>query len=138
MGVSSSATTVTNVLGATSGFALIGAFLSDSYITRSRTILLFGPLEFLGYGLLALQAYLHSVHQLAILKQKQVSAKKSMAGMPPCCMQPCISAHLVMVVCVLACHPSEQISLTMKIPLSHTSNPASLIGTPLGSPLEVL
>ena len=47
MGVSSSATTVTNVLGATSGFALIGAFLSDSYITRSRTILLFGPLEFL-------------------------------------------------------------------------------------------
>ncbi|KAJ1271659.1 hypothetical protein BS78_06G143600 [Paspalum vaginatum] len=47
MRVSSSATTVTNVLGATSGFALIGAFLSDSYITRSRTILLFGPLEFL-------------------------------------------------------------------------------------------
>jgi peptide/histidine transporter 3/4 len=47
MGVSSSATTVTNFIGATSGFALLGAFLSDSYITRSRTILLFGPLEFL-------------------------------------------------------------------------------------------
>jgi hypothetical protein len=47
MGVSDSATTVTNFVGATSGFALIGAFLSDSYITRSRTILLFGPLEFL-------------------------------------------------------------------------------------------
>lgn len=47
MGVSGSATTVTNLVGATSGFALIGAFLSDSYITRSRTILLFGPLEFL-------------------------------------------------------------------------------------------
>ena len=47
MGVSSSATTVTNFVGATSGFALIGAFLSDSYISRSRTILLFGPLEFL-------------------------------------------------------------------------------------------
>ncbi|XP_021319481.1 protein NRT1/ PTR FAMILY 4.3 isoform X1 [Sorghum bicolor] len=62
MGVSRSATTVTNVLGATSGFALIGAFLSDSYITRSRTILIFGPLEFLGYGLLALQAHLPSLH----------------------------------------------------------------------------
>ena len=47
MGVSSSATTVTNFVGATCGFALIGAFLSDSYLTRSRTILLFGPLEFL-------------------------------------------------------------------------------------------
>uniref|UniRef100_J3LZ52 Major facilitator superfamily (MFS) profile domain-containing protein n=1 Tax=Oryza brachyantha TaxID=4533 RepID=J3LZ52_ORYBR len=61
MGVSSSSTTVTNVLGATSGFALLGAFLSDSYITRARTILLFGPLEFLGYGLLALQAHLPSL-----------------------------------------------------------------------------
>jgi solute carrier family 15 (peptide/histidine transporter), member 3/4 len=47
MGVSDSATTITNFVGATSGFALIGAFLSDSYITRSRTILFFGPLEFL-------------------------------------------------------------------------------------------
>jgi hypothetical protein len=47
MGLSNSATTVTNFVGATSGFALIGAFLSDSYISRSRTILLFGPLEFL-------------------------------------------------------------------------------------------
>jgi hypothetical protein len=47
MGVSGSATTVTNFVGATSGFSLIGAFLSDSYITRSKTILLFGPLEFL-------------------------------------------------------------------------------------------
>ncbi|EAY94655.1 hypothetical protein OsI_16433 [Oryza sativa Indica Group] len=62
MGVSSSATTVTNFIGATSGFALLGAFLSDSYITRSRTILLFGPLEFLALGLLALQAYLPSLH----------------------------------------------------------------------------
>ncbi|KAG2567084.1 hypothetical protein PVAP13_7NG221900 [Panicum virgatum] len=62
MGVSSSATTVTNFVGATCGFALIGAFLSDSYLTRSTTILLFGPLEFLGYGLLALQAYLPSLH----------------------------------------------------------------------------
>ena len=47
MGVSSSATTITNFVGATSGFSLIGAFLSDSYISRSKTILLFGPLEFL-------------------------------------------------------------------------------------------
>lgn len=52
MGVSSSATTVTNFVGATCGFSFIGAFLSDSYITRSTTILLFGPLEILVIRLL--------------------------------------------------------------------------------------
>ncbi|CAM0901527.1 unnamed protein product [Alopecurus aequalis] len=62
MGVSGSVTTATKFIGATSGFAMIGAFLSDSYITRSRTMLLFGPFMFLGYGLLALQAYLPSLH----------------------------------------------------------------------------
>ncbi|KAM0904108.1 hypothetical protein ACQ4PT_018222 [Festuca glaucescens] len=62
MGVSGSATTATNFIGATSGFALIGAFLSDSYITRARTMVLFGPFMFLGYGLLALQAHLPSLH----------------------------------------------------------------------------
>jgi hypothetical protein len=52
MGISDSATTVTNLVGATCGFALIGAFLSDSYIMRSTTILLFGPLMFLVMRLL--------------------------------------------------------------------------------------
>lgn len=47
MGVSSSSTTVTNFLGAMCGFALLGGFLSDSYITGSKTILLFGPFLFL-------------------------------------------------------------------------------------------
>uniref|UniRef100_A0A453CAF1 Uncharacterized protein n=1 Tax=Aegilops tauschii subsp. strangulata TaxID=200361 RepID=A0A453CAF1_AEGTS len=47
MGVSASATTTTNFFGATSGFAMIAAFLSDSYITRFRTMLLFGPFMFL-------------------------------------------------------------------------------------------
>jgi solute carrier family 15 (peptide/histidine transporter), member 3/4 len=57
MGVSDSVTTTTNFVGATYGFALIGAFLSDSYITRSRTILLFGPLEFLVIFLLDIFNY---------------------------------------------------------------------------------
>jgi phosphate/sulfate permease len=47
MGVSGSTTTATNFIGATSGFALIAAFLSDSYITRARTMLLFAPFMFL-------------------------------------------------------------------------------------------
>ncbi|XP_010930188.1 protein NRT1/ PTR FAMILY 4.6 [Elaeis guineensis] len=62
MGISSSSTTVTNFIGAACGFALLGAFLSDSYITRFKTILIFGPVDFLGYALLALQAHLPSLH----------------------------------------------------------------------------
>ncbi|CAO2168958.1 unnamed protein product [Urochloa humidicola] len=58
MGISGSSTTITNFVGAMCGFALLGAFLSDSYITGSKTIILFGPLLFLGYALLALQAHL--------------------------------------------------------------------------------
>jgi solute carrier family 15 (peptide/histidine transporter), member 3/4 len=46
------------------------------------------------------------------------------------CMQPCISVHLVKVVSVLVCHPSEQTSLTMKILASPASSPVSLTGTP--------
>ncbi|CAL5031301.1 unnamed protein product [Urochloa decumbens] len=80
MGVSSSATMVTNFVGATSGFALIGAFLSDSYLTRSKTILLFGPLEFLGYGLLALQAYLPSFHPPSCNVEDELTNCKEVHG----------------------------------------------------------
>ncbi|MCL7035265.1 hypothetical protein MKW94_009752 [Papaver nudicaule] len=61
MDVATSSTTVTNFIGVSCAFALIGGFLSDSYITRFKTIVLFGPLEFLGFGLLALQAHLPSL-----------------------------------------------------------------------------
>ncbi|PUZ47768.1 hypothetical protein GQ55_7G192800 [Panicum hallii var. hallii] len=80
MGVSGSATTVTNFVGATSGFSLIGAFLSDSYITRSKTILLFGPLEFLGYGLLALQAHVPSLHPPPCNIEAELSNCKEVRG----------------------------------------------------------
>uniref|UniRef100_A0A8I6X592 Uncharacterized protein n=1 Tax=Hordeum vulgare subsp. vulgare TaxID=112509 RepID=A0A8I6X592_HORVV len=80
MGVSGSATTVTNLVGATCGFALIGAFLSDSYIMRSRTILVFGPLMFLGYGLLALQAYLPSLHPAPCNIEADLSRCKEVHG----------------------------------------------------------
>ncbi|XP_047067048.1 protein NRT1/ PTR FAMILY 4.5-like [Lolium rigidum] len=80
MGVSDSATTVTNLVGTTCGFALIGAFLSDSYIMRSTTILLFGPLMFLGYGLLALQAHLPSLHPAPCNVEAELSSCKEVHG----------------------------------------------------------
>ena len=79
----------------------------------------------------------HSIHHLATLKLNSVTAKRSVVGMLHYFIQPCMSVHLVKVACVLACHPSEQISLTMKIPLSPGNSPASLTGSPSGSPLEV-
>ncbi|PKA55930.1 Nitrate transporter 1.2 [Apostasia shenzhenica] len=59
--IASSSTMVTNFIGATSAFALLGAFLSDSYITRFKCMLIFGPMDFLGYALLTLQAHLSSL-----------------------------------------------------------------------------
>ncbi|GJN08186.1 hypothetical protein PR202_ga26080 [Eleusine coracana subsp. coracana] len=57
----------------------------------------------------------HFVHRLVILRQNQVTARRSMAGTLYYCMQPYISVHLAKVVSAPACHPSEQTSLTMKI-----------------------
>ncbi|XXG62208.1 hypothetical protein AAC387_Pa05g0619 [Persea americana] len=61
MGVGTASTNVTNFIGMSCAFALLGGFLSDSYMTRFKTILIFGPVEFLGYGLLALQAHVPSL-----------------------------------------------------------------------------
>ncbi|PVH35500.1 hypothetical protein PAHAL_7G200800 [Panicum hallii] len=106
MGVSSSATTVTNVLGATSGFAMIGAFLSDSYITRSTTILLFGPLEFLGYGLLALQAYLPSLRPPACNIEAEASNCKEVHGWNATLLYAALYISALGDGCMRACMPS--------------------------------
>ncbi|KAL6652478.1 hypothetical protein ACP70R_011403 [Stipagrostis hirtigluma subsp. patula] len=106
MGVSGSATTVTNLAGATSGFALIGAFLSDSYITRSRTILLFGPLMFLGYGLLALQAYLPSLHPPPCNIEDELSNCKVVHGWNATLFYAALYVSAFGEGCVRACMPS--------------------------------
>ncbi|KAL6903590.1 hypothetical protein ACP4OV_004403 [Aristida adscensionis] len=106
MGVSGSATTVTNLVGATSGFALIGAFLSDSYITRSKTILLFGPLEFLGYGLLALQAHLPSLHPPPCNMEAELSNCKEVNGWKAALFYAALYISAFGEGCVRACLPS--------------------------------
>ncbi|XP_043705620.1 protein NRT1/ PTR FAMILY 4.5-like [Telopea speciosissima] len=78
MDVATASTTVTNFFGTTCAFALLGAFISDSYLTRFKTLLLFAPLVILvslslslslsqpliwklGFVMLTLQAYLPSL-----------------------------------------------------------------------------
>ncbi|MCL7026721.1 hypothetical protein MKW94_021974 [Papaver nudicaule] len=61
MDIGTSISTITIIIGVTCGFALVGGFFSDSYITRFTGILIFGPIQFLGYVLLALQAHFPSL-----------------------------------------------------------------------------
>ncbi|KAL6842267.1 hypothetical protein ACP4OV_027915 [Aristida adscensionis] len=62
MGVADASTTVTNFIGAMCAFALLGAFLSDSYINSARTLLMSALLVILGLVLLAMQAHHPSLH----------------------------------------------------------------------------
>ncbi|XXG84743.1 hypothetical protein AAC387_Pa10g2199 [Persea americana] len=54
--LSGAATTVTNFLGTAFTLTLLGGFISDSYLNRLNTSLLFGAIEVLGYVLLIVQA----------------------------------------------------------------------------------
>ncbi|TKW25094.1 hypothetical protein SEVIR_3G094200v4 [Setaria viridis] len=62
MGIADASTTATNLYGAICVFTLFGAFISDSYIKRFYTILIFATIEILGYMLLACQAHFPSLH----------------------------------------------------------------------------
>ncbi|XWS25684.1 hypothetical protein CRYUN_Cryun27aG0088800 [Craigia yunnanensis] len=56
-----SATTLTNFMGTSFLLALFGGFISDTYLSRFKTCVLFGCIELLGYALLAVQAHFHSL-----------------------------------------------------------------------------
>ncbi|CAD5197089.1 unnamed protein product [Musa acuminata subsp. malaccensis] len=57
-----SSTTLTNFVGATFLLPIVGGFISDTYMTRLNTALLFGFFEIAGYILLAVQAHKSSLH----------------------------------------------------------------------------
>ncbi|XP_022144216.1 protein NRT1/ PTR FAMILY 4.5-like isoform X2 [Momordica charantia] len=52
-----SATTLTNFMGTTFLLTLLGGFISDTYLSRFKTCLIFASIEFMGYGLLTAQAH---------------------------------------------------------------------------------
>ncbi|KAJ4824043.1 hypothetical protein Tsubulata_007441 [Turnera subulata] len=52
-----SATTLTNFMGTSFLLALFGGFISDTYLSRFKTAVLFGCFELLGYALLTVQAH---------------------------------------------------------------------------------
>ncbi|XP_059071500.1 protein NRT1/ PTR FAMILY 4.5-like [Cryptomeria japonica] len=56
-----SSTTLTNLMGASFLLALFGAFLSDAYINRFNTNIIFASIEVVGYLLLTMQAHFPSL-----------------------------------------------------------------------------
>ncbi|XP_061370996.1 protein NRT1/ PTR FAMILY 4.5-like [Gastrolobium bilobum] len=60
--LSSSANTLTNFMGSTFLLSLVGGFISDTYLNRLTTCLLFGSLEVMALVLLTVQAALDHLH----------------------------------------------------------------------------
>ncbi|XP_062158365.1 protein NRT1/ PTR FAMILY 4.5-like [Alnus glutinosa] len=56
-----SAATLTNFMGTAFLLTLVGGFICDTYLSRFKTCVLFGLIEFLGYGLLTVQAHFHQL-----------------------------------------------------------------------------
>ncbi|XP_027192985.1 protein NRT1/ PTR FAMILY 4.5-like [Cicer arietinum] len=54
---SGSSTTTTNFLGTTFLLTVVGGFISDTYMNRLNTCILFGIIQLLGYALLVIQSY---------------------------------------------------------------------------------
>ncbi|XP_057973353.1 protein NRT1/ PTR FAMILY 4.5-like isoform X2 [Malania oleifera] len=55
--ITRSATTLTNFIGTSLMLSLFGGFVSDTYLSRFNTCVLFGCIELLGYALLTIQAH---------------------------------------------------------------------------------
>jgi peptide/histidine transporter 3/4 len=55
--ITKSSTTLTNYMGASFTLALLGGLISDTYLSRFKTVLLFACFELLGYGVLTAQAH---------------------------------------------------------------------------------
>ncbi|XP_019427470.1 PREDICTED: protein NRT1/ PTR FAMILY 4.6-like [Lupinus angustifolius] len=60
--LASSANTLTNFMGSTFLLSLVGGFISDTYLNRLTTCLIFGSLEVLALVLLTIQAALPHLH----------------------------------------------------------------------------
>ncbi|KAJ1393314.1 Proton-dependent oligopeptide transporter family [Sesbania bispinosa] len=60
--LSSSANTLTNFMGSTFLLSLVGGFISDTYLNRFTTCLLFGSLEVLALAMLTVQAASDHLH----------------------------------------------------------------------------
>lgn len=59
-----SANTLTNFLGTSFILAILGGLISDTFLTRFKTTVLFGCVELLGYVILFIQAHFHQLRPI--------------------------------------------------------------------------
>ncbi|KAG8654721.1 protein NRT1/ PTR FAMILY 4.5 [Manihot esculenta] len=59
-----SATSLTNFMGTSFLLALFGGFISDTFLSRFKTCVLFGCIELLGYAVLTVQAHFHQLRPI--------------------------------------------------------------------------
>ncbi|KAK3228996.1 hypothetical protein Dsin_000877 [Dipteronia sinensis] len=60
--VAGAANTLTNLMGSTFLLSIVGGFISDTYLTRLQTALVFGSIEIMGLVLLTVQAHEKNLH----------------------------------------------------------------------------
>ncbi|KAM1719911.1 hypothetical protein ACFX14_021534 [Malus domestica] len=76
--LSGSATTTTNYLGTTFLLTIVGGFISDAYMNRLNTTLLFGVIELMGYMLLIIQSHYTKLQPLPCLESTCVHGTKAL------------------------------------------------------------
>ncbi|WOH07440.1 hypothetical protein DCAR_0726870 [Daucus carota subsp. sativus] len=76
--ISGSANTLTNYLGTVFLLTLVGGLISDSYMSRLNTCLMFGGIELLGYLLLIMQAHYPKLQPEACGKYSCVNGTKAL------------------------------------------------------------
>ncbi|XP_021663430.2 protein NRT1/ PTR FAMILY 4.5-like [Hevea brasiliensis] len=59
-----SATSLTNFMGTSFLLTLFGGFISDTFLSRFKTCVLFGFIELLGYAILTVQAHFHQLRPI--------------------------------------------------------------------------
>ncbi|CAN4108311.1 unnamed protein product [Withania somnifera] len=62
-----SANTLTNLMGTTFLLSILGGFISDTYINRYHTVLVFGPFEILAFVLITIQARDKSLQPVCVV-----------------------------------------------------------------------
>ncbi|KAF5464911.1 hypothetical protein F2P56_014948, partial [Juglans regia] len=76
--ISGSANTTTNYLGSAFLLTLVGGFVSDTYMTRLNTCILFDAIQLLGYILLIIQSYNSKLQPEACGKSNCVHGTKAL------------------------------------------------------------
>ncbi|PIA60604.1 hypothetical protein AQUCO_00300240v1 [Aquilegia coerulea] len=73
-----SANTLTNLMGSIYLLSVFGGFISDTYLTRFNTCLIFGTIEVLALGMFTIQAHIHKLQPEACSNSPCVKGGKAL------------------------------------------------------------